>query len=871
MFRRIFTLTIIGTAFWATSSLNAQTFEDFKIQIREKYNKFEEETQQKFDDFVTQLDKEFAAYLSENFSPYKVEENTSYIKQPKPVDPPVAETQEIVIMGDEIKYTPPRKSFTSQQGPILPAINKREATDFKTVSIDIDFLGRHLKIDMDEKIKVPPIVCINADEISNYWSKLSQTNYNHLIYQFSEAKRSLNLNDWAYYQLLKSFTEKLYLDNETMQAMLQWYLLTRCRYKSKIGYQGDKAFLLLPALYPIYNKEYLHINNVNYYIMSGGGGKISTYDKDFPETDILMDLRILKPFTSLDEPIGKPFQFSCEGTNYKLTLAYDPVMIQFYQTVPLSDVTIYFNSVFSDAAKNSVIKAFKPILEGKTAIQSANILLSFVQQAFEYKTDQQSQGHERYFFAEELFYYPFSDCEDRSILFSSLVKTLLKIDVIGLGFPGHMATAIHFDRKQEGDFLSLNGKEYVVADPTYEGAPIGILMNQVKGERAEIILVDSREQLSEINSEIWQLVNQGGGFKADILDDVVIDKDGNIYVCGYFVDQAIFGDIQLSSASNSRDLFIVKFNSNKETVWAKKAIGVGNDVAFSLAISPLGKLFMYGSLEGMLDFGAYQLIAENAPDVFVAQYNTNGDLVWAQKAGIDKLDHTSDFMFAARFNDKGEKTMAKLYSHAENFDHYGLTVDDSGNAIITGSFYATTGMNQHDFVNYDLGNDFNALTVLKTTNDELVQKNYEKTIAGLFAAMNLLKANTLELKGVQIQEVFDKHNPEFAGYAGVFYKSFGKMMFMKNNSGIIVIKTASEQPLIFDRFKVNDNARIKIIKYESGNVEVKIFSGIYVGSASNWLLLNSVKLFKSNGDLMLDFDDDHTTRKLNLKSEILKK
>ncbi|NQV01531.1 MAG: hypothetical protein HQ542_02715, partial [Bacteroidia bacterium] len=360
-------------------------------------------------------------------------------------------------------------------------------------------------------------------------------------------------------------------------------------------------------------------------------------------------------------------------------------------------------------------------------------------------------------------------------------------------------------------------------------------------------------------------------FKADILNDMVIDQERNVYVCGYFVNQATFGDLHLSSENNGRDVFLVKFNSRNEAVWAKKATGPGNDVAFSLALSPAGKLYMYGSMEGVLDFGTYQAVATNAPDVFVAQYTTDGELAWVQKAGIDKLDHTVDFMFVSRFNKMGEKTMAKLYSQAENFDHYGLSVDKFGNAMITGSFYATTGMNQHDFINYDLGNDFNAPAILKTTNDELVQNDYEKTIAGLFAAMTLLKANTVELKGTQMQEVFDKHNPEFANYANAFYRSFGQMMFMKNNNGIIVIKTASEKPLVFDRFRVNNNARIKIIKYKSGNIEVQIFSGIYVGSASNWLLLNSLKLFKSNGDLMLDFDDDHTTKKLNLKREILKK
>jgi len=43
-------------------------------------------------------------------------------------------------------------------------------------------------------------------------------------------------------------------------------------------------------------------------------------------------------------------------------------------------------------------------------------------------------------------------------------------------------------------------------------------------------------------------------------------------------------------------------------------------------------------------------------------------------------------MFAAKFNPQGEKIMAKLYSQTEDFNHYGLEVDDEGNASIKGSF-----------------------------------------------------------------------------------------------------------------------------------------------------------------------------------------
>ena len=44
-----------------------------------------------------------------------------------------------------------------------------------------------------------------------------------------------------------------------------------------------------------------------------------------------------------------------------------------------------------------------------------------------------------------LFYYPYCDCEDRSVLYSYLVRNLLKLDVVLLDYPNHIATAVCFN------------------------------------------------------------------------------------------------------------------------------------------------------------------------------------------------------------------------------------------------------------------------------------------------------------------------------------------------------------------------------------------------------------------------------------------
>jgi len=853
----------------ANTTVTSQTFQDFKNQIREEYNTFENETQEKFNNFVVEIDKEFADYLSENFRTYDIGYEKFEPSVPKPNKIPVVE--EVEVTGNEIDYEI-SELISTYQGPVFPGIKKSESNDFEVKRINVDFLGWPLYFDLDKSFFNIEIGSLTADNISTYWTKMSEVNYNHFLFQISEVANNLNINQWGYYQLIKECSKQIFAGDENLQLMFQWAMLSRSRYKVKVGFNNEKAFLLFPTVYKMYNTDFVNIAGINYYIIDGKGENIETYEKDFPEADILMDVSIKKPMYTNEIKKSRDFNFTYKGKKYTVNLGYDEEMINFYNTIPLSDIVIYYNSVVSNRTKMSVIESFDTILQGKDDVESVNILLSFMQQAFGYKTDQYAYGTEKYFFADELLHYPFSDCEDRSVLLAYLVKILLNKEVVAIGFPGHMATAINFNDEVEGTYFKYQNKTFVVADPTFYGAPVGVLISAVSGIKAEVIPLSNNTNEAKIAELVWKKTNEFGGMKADRLADVVFDNHGNVYVCGYFIGSADFNGYKLTGDAESRDVFIAKYNADLEPLWVNSATGTGNDLAISMALGDDSNIYIYGSVENDLNFSGEEITAIDAPDVFVANYTEDGKLKWATKAGIDKLDHNLDFMFAAKFNPQGEKIMAKLYSQTEDFNHYGLEVDDEGNASIKGSFFATTGMNSNDYVNYNFEEDLEDVpTVLYNTDKKLRGKEYEETIAGLFAALNLLKANTVKIKGSQIKSAFDDYNSNFSTYASGIYENLERMSFVKNEKGIVIIKTDQNQPVELDKIKIENDARIRIVKYKSGNILVEVLSGIYIGGGETWLDMNSIKLFKDSGDLLFDFDTDNSVVKLNLRKEILKR
>ncbi|MDR1162198.1 MAG: hypothetical protein LBK45_07640, partial [Tannerellaceae bacterium] len=104
--------------------------------------------------------------------------------------------------------------------------------------------------------------------------------------------------------------------------------------------------------------------------------------------------------------------------------------------------------------------------------------------------DVEQFGREKYFFAEELLHYPFSDCEDRAILFSQLARRFAGLEVALLDYPNHVAAAVKLNEPTEGDYVEIHGERYIVCDPTYIGAPIGKAMTHTRKEKAHVLVLN---------------------------------------------------------------------------------------------------------------------------------------------------------------------------------------------------------------------------------------------------------------------------------------------------------------------------------------------------------------------------------------------
>ena len=181
---------------------------------------------------------------------------------------------------------------------------------------------------------------------------------------------------------------------------------------------------------------------------------------------------------------------TASGSSLTVRIGVPGGLADFYRSYPQCDYAVYLGASVDVGVSGTLLSALRPALEGKSQAEAAGILIDFVQTAFDYKTDGEQFGYEKPFFVEEMFCYPYSDCEDRAILYAYLVRSLLGLDVVLLDYPNHIATAVAFDEEVNGDSLTIGGRRFLVCDPTYIGAPIGKAMPQFRGVKADVIIID---------------------------------------------------------------------------------------------------------------------------------------------------------------------------------------------------------------------------------------------------------------------------------------------------------------------------------------------------------------------------------------------
>jgi len=155
-----------------------------------------------------------------------------------------------------------------------------------------------------------------------------------------------------------------------------------------------------------------------------------------------------------------------------------------------------------------------------------------------------------------------------------------------------------------------------------------------------------------------------GGTGFDTATDIGTDAMANIYVTGHFRGTVDFdpgtGVRELTSAGEN-DIFVAKYDSDGNYVWAFRVGGTGADIAYAIFVEGNGDFRLAGAFSLVADFdpgaGTISLASYGDLDAFAASYGGDGACYWAVSWGGAGRDEA-----------------------------YDISVDSAGNSYATGYF-----------------------------------------------------------------------------------------------------------------------------------------------------------------------------------------
>ncbi len=340
-------------------------------------------------------------------------------------------------------------------------------------SIHFNFYNESIQLTFNNQILIEGSFQADESSISDFYTQMEPTPYQSLLDSLKAYQVKFQLNDWLFYELIQSSLKEIYREKSDLQKELtSWFLLTKAGYNTRLTFIGNYIFVNVHSkddifetpIFEIDNKTFINLSSIYlkinakktylnvHSLVPNPDGKIFSFD--------LRQLPKLKPTVK-----KRNLRFKWEGREYNLDIKFDLNLIKIMEHYPLFDEAKYIQTPLSELAASSLLPQLKNIIKNKSEKNALKIIASFTRSAFRYQDDQDYFGRNKPMIGDELFHYPYSDCEDRSALFYYLVNELLRLPMIVIAYDDHLTIAVA-TTKPIGKPIRYKNRNYFICDPT---------------------------------------------------------------------------------------------------------------------------------------------------------------------------------------------------------------------------------------------------------------------------------------------------------------------------------------------------------------------------------------------------------------------
>lgn len=473
------------------------------------YERWRATTQQEFQNYLDESDKAFIRLLKQDWKSIETETGDNFDATPKPTTIPTAPP--IDMPSDEAESFPTTNKLditentpitelqgrlnTAKPDPIVPSRPKTKPKPRSNTTgpiVSIDFYGHSIQLPYNLAMTRTFPAKPSPESIAPAWEALARSDFQPALEELNDIKALLSLSDWATARLINDYAYALANDANS-RVVLSWFMLVKMGYDARLAY-NDQLYLLMPTDDDVYGVTFFTLKEKRYYALPLSGdvrvaGQVYTYGKQHESASQPITFKTSDRFTGLGPVKERTLSYAQDGKTVKVVLGYPIEQISYLNSIPQLNLPRYPILELPASTRKELITQLTPLLQGQSEEVAINRLLNFIQNAFDYETDEQQFQTENYLFPLETLHYAASDCEDRAALFAMLVNDLLGLPVVLLDYPGHIAAAVAFTGEVKGDSIVYNGRQYTVTDPTYINARAGMAMPQFAGQSPDIVSV----------------------------------------------------------------------------------------------------------------------------------------------------------------------------------------------------------------------------------------------------------------------------------------------------------------------------------------------------------------------------------------------
>jgi hypothetical protein len=167
-------------------------------------------------------------------------------------------------------------------------------------------------------------------------------------------------------------------------------------------------------------------------------------------------------------------------------------------------------------------------------------------------------------------------------------------------------------------------------------------MTMMKNKITILLIIFFQSFVSLAQVPDWAWAKSIGGNQSDYSHDITCDIQGNAIITGDFFSTTLtLGAITLNNSGTSSSIFIAKYDSAGNILWAKCAGGIGTSQSLSITSDNIGNSYITGYFFGdTIYFGNIALtnISNSYADIFITKYDASGNEIWAKSIGSKSMD-----------------------------------------------------------------------------------------------------------------------------------------------------------------------------------------------------------------------------------------